>query len=430
MEKAMRAKPDSLAVESSQVFQELFKNYSGPNFAVKLWDETSWRFSNREEPACTIVFRTPAALRSLVLNPTEVALGEAYIHNEIDVEGDLFSVFAVIEQVLRHPPAAHHGLLQELAKTSSKIHQWLRESGSHTPERDRAAIAYHYDQPVEFYRPWLGETLAYSCAYFRSGNESLDEAQRNKLDLICKKLRLRPSEHFLDIGCGWGSLILHATLHHGAYAYGITLSQTQAETAAQRIRDANVTQSCRAELKDYRALEAPVPYDKIASVGMFEHVGRVNLARYFQIAYGLLKPGGVFLNTGITTSALSPQVKPSFIDRYVFPDGELVTIHETIAAAEAAGFEVRDLENLREHYEKTLRFWVNNLERSREQALQHVSESTYRIWRLYMAGCAAAFQRGDIAIFQVLLSRPENGKTGLPLTREDWYVDRRGFPVQ
>jgi cyclopropane-fatty-acyl-phospholipid synthase len=423
MEKAMRAKPHSLAVEGSQVFQELFKSYSGPNFAIKLWDETCWRFSDRETPACTIVFRTPAALQSLVVNPTDVALGEAYIHREIDVEGDLFSVFAVVDQILRHPPAVHHGLLQELAKTSSKIHQWLREGGNHTPERDRAAIAYHYDQPVEFYRPWLGETLAYSCAYFRSGNESLDEAQQNKLELICRKLRLQPSEQFLDIGCGWGSLILHAALHRGAYAYGITLSQTQAATATQRIRDANLTQSCRAELRDYRALEAPIPYDKIASVGMFEHVGRVNLGPYFQIAYRVLKPGGVFLNTGITTSALSPQVKPSFIDRYVFPDGELVTIHETIAAAEAAGFELRDVENLREHYEKTLRFWVNKLERSREQALQHVSETTYRIWHLYMAGCAAAFQRGDIAVFQVLLSRPEDGRSRLPLTREDWYTD-------
>jgi cyclopropane-fatty-acyl-phospholipid synthase len=417
----MRAKPLSLAVESPHMLQGLFEGYSGPNFAIRLWDASYWSFSNREPPACTIVFKSPDALRLLMSDPTEAALGEAYVHNEIDVEGDLFSVFAVIEQALRQPGAIHHGLLQELARTPSRIHQWLRDSGSHSPERDRTAIAYHYDQPVEFYRLWLGETLAYSCGYFRNGEESLDEAQWNKLELISRKLRLQPSEHFLDIGCGWGSLILHAALHHGAYAYGITLSQQQATVAAQRISEANVTQSCRAECQDYRALAPAVPYDKIASVGMFEHVGQINLARYFRIVFRLVKPGGVFLNHGIATCALSPQVKPSFIDRYVFPDGELVTIHEAIAAAEAAGFEVRDLENLREHYERTLRLWVNNLERSADQALQHVSNVTYRIWRLYMAGCAAAFHRGDIAVFQMLLSRPANGRSGLPLTREDWY---------
>jgi len=355
------------------------------------------------------------------VNPSEITLGEAFIQNGLDVEGDLFSVFDVVEHVLNRPPELQRSFLQSISKTSCRVRQWLRKVSSHTRRRDQASIAYHYDQPVEFYRLWLGRTLAYSCAYFRTGDQSLDEAQENKLELICRKLRLEPLDRFLDIGCGWGSLILHAALQHGADAHGITLSEQQANTAAQRINLANVTQSCAVELQDYRTISSALPFDKIASVGMFEHVGRGNLLQYFTMAYRLLKPGGVFLNHGIASSSLSPQRKPSFMDRYVFPDGELVTLHEALETAERAGFEVRDVENLREHYEKTLRLWVKGLERNAELALQHVSETTYRIWRLYMAGAAAAFRRGDIAVYQTLLSRPMRGKSGLPLTREDWY---------
>jgi cyclopropane-fatty-acyl-phospholipid synthase len=313
----MSRNPESIQQESANLLEELFQQYDGPNFAVRLWDGTCWRFSERERPLCTIVLKTPASLRSMVLNPNEITLGEAYIHDEIDVEGDLFSVFDVVEHVLNHPVELHHHLLQSFARTSFRLRQWLRASGSHTRQRDRAAIAYHYDQPVEFYRLWLGKTLVYSCAYFRTGTESLDEAQENKLELICKKLRLEPLERFLDIGCGWGSLILHAASKHGAYAQGITLSKQQSVTAGERIHLANLTQSCAAELADYRAISTALQFDKIASIGMFEHVGLANLPHYFSIAHRLLKPGGVFLNHGISTSALSAQHKPSFIDRYV-----------------------------------------------------------------------------------------------------------------
>lgn len=424
----MSGKTESIQQESANFLEKLFQGYEGPNFEVGLWDHSRWRFSERGNPACTIVFKTSAALRSLLINPNEVTLGEAFIHDDLDVEGDLFSVFDVVEHVLNRPAELHHNFLNSIARTSFRLRQWLREAGSHTLQRDRASIAYHYDQPVEFYRLWLGKTLAYSCAYFQTGQESLDEAQQNKLELICKKLRLQPLERLLDIGCGWGSLILHAACEHGAHAYGITLSEQQAKTSAERIRLANMTQSCAVEIRDYRALQSGVQFDKIASVGMFEHVGLANLPQYFKIAHGALKPGGVFLNHGIATSALSTQRKPSFIDRYVFPDGELVTLHEALATAEKVGFEVRDVENLREHYERTLRFWVRELEGKAELALQLVPETTYRIWRLYMAGSAAAFRRGDIAVYQTLLSRPAGGKSGLPLTREDWY--RPASPVE
>lgn len=417
----MSRRPQSIQQERANLLGELFQNYAGPNFAVRLWDDTHWCFSERERPVCTMVFKAPASLDMMIVNPNEITLGEAFIHDEIDVEGDLFSVFDVVEHVLNRPAELHHNLLQSFARRSFRFRQWLRTAGSHTRRRDRAAIAYHYDQPVEFYRLWLGRTLVYSCAYFRTGQESIDEAQENKLELICRKLRLEPLERFLDIGCGWGSLILHAASQHGAYAHGITLSEKQANTAVERISRANMTQSCAVDLEDYRAISSVLQFDKIASIGMFEHVGLANLRQYFTIAHRLLKPGGVFLNHGISTSAPSLRHKPSFIDRYVFPDGELVPIHQAIKAAEEAGFEVRDVENLREHYEQTLRRWVNQLERNADLARRLVSEQTYRIWRLYMAGSAAAFRRGDIVLYQTLLSRPARGKSRLPLTREDWY---------
>jgi cyclopropane-fatty-acyl-phospholipid synthase len=417
----MNWKLEFIQQESADVFAALFHGYAGPNFAVRLWDHSCWHFSERQSPACTIVFKTPAALRSMIVNPNEITLGEAFIHDDLDVEGDLFSMFDVLEHVLNRSPELHHNFLESISRTSLRLRQWLREAGSHTRQRDRAAIAHHYDQPTEFYGIWLGRTMVYSCAYFQTGEESLDEAQEKKLELICRKLRLEPLERLLDIGCGWGSLVLHAASRHGAFAHGITLSEQQAKAAIERIDNANMTQSCAVELRDYRALNNALQFDKIASVGMFEHVGLANLPRYFKIAHGLLKPSGVFLNHGISNSALSPSHRPSFIDRYVFPDGELATLPQALTAAEEAGFEVRDVENLREHYERTLRFWVGDLERNAHRARQHVSDTTYRIWRLYMAGCAAAFRRGDIAVYQTLLSRPTRGKSQLRLTREDWY---------
>lgn len=226
----------------------------------------------------------------------------------------------------------------------------------------------------------------------------------------------------MDIGCGWGSLVLHAALQYGANARGITLSQEQACVAARRISQAKLGKRCFVEKRDYRdALELPYRYDKMASIGMFEHVGHKNLDKYFGIAYELLKPGGVFLNHGIARSYHSPACKDSFIDKYVFPDGELVTLSDTVKAAESAGFEIRDVENLREHYAQTLRLWVELLQKNAPAVLSNVSEKTYRIWLLYMAGSAAAFQRGDISINQILLRRFERTGVELPSTREQWY---------
>ncbi len=400
---------------------ELFRNYDGPHFAIRLWNGWTWKSApgDGKAPACTIVLTTPKALQTLLLHPSQVALGEAFLAQEIDIEGDLFSVFEIAEHVLRRPVSLRQRLLRGLGALGYA----LTHGRIHSRRRDRESIAYHYDQPPEFFRPWLGPTLVYSCAYFQNDSDTLDAAQEQKLDLIFRKLRLQPGERFLDIGCGWGSLILHAAGRCGAEADGITLSREQAQVADQRIVGSGLGDSCRVTLRDYRELDpAQRTYEKIASVGMSEHVGLRNLPRYFDLAYRLLEPGGVFLNHAIARSAGSaPRGTDSFIRRYVFPDGELVTLTETITAAENAGFEVRDVENLREHYARTLRCWVEGLRRHREALLERVPEKTWRIWLLYMAGCAAAFRRGDIAVYQVLLSKPDHGDSRLPLTREDWY---------
>jgi cyclopropane-fatty-acyl-phospholipid synthase len=413
---------NSLQTRRKILLGRLFEGYEGPSFAIRMWDEWHWSCREGEPPVCTVVVANPNALTALVARPNELTLGEAFIHGELDVEGDIFSVFAIAEHLFANPRQAHRRFVEKLALAAFGLGQWAKHGPLNSRRRDRTSIAYHYDQPVDFFEPWLGQSLVYSCAYFKTPGDPLDKAQRQKLELVCQKLRLQPGEHFLDIGCGWGSLVLHAA-NRGVEAQGITLSREQATTAQRRIHVAGLNGGCTAELRDYRELDcAKARFDKIASVGMFEHVGLKNLARYFGIAYRLLKPGGLMLNHAIARTMLSPIRPDSFVGRYVFPDGRLVTLSQTLAAAESQGFEVRDVENLREHYEMTLRRWVEGLRRSKDALLRHVSETTYRIWLLYMAGSAAAFRRGDIAVYQALLSRPDKGQSRVPLTRADLYA--------
>ena len=419
---------DSLLPRRKAWLDELFQGYEGPPFDVRLWDGWRWNCRPGHLPVCTIVVVDPAALTALMAKPNELTLGEAFIDGALDVEGDLFSVFAVAEHLFSRPQSLKRKIAEKTARAVFELGSRIRQGSVSSRYRDRASIAYHYDQPVSFFAPWLGESLVYSCAYFRDAGEPLEKAQRQKLDHVCRKLRLKTGERFLDIGCGWGSLAIHAA-SCGAQAHGITLSFEQAATAQSRIHGAGLDGDCTAEFRDYRELEGRLPqFDKIASVGMFEHVGLKNLPLYFGIAYRLLKPGGLLLNHAIARSQLAP-VRDSFVERYVFPDGRLVTLTETLAAAQSQGFEVRDVENLREHYELTLRQWVAGLKAHREELLLQVPERTYRIWLLYMAGSAAAFRRGNIAIYQTLLSRPDGGKSGLPLTRSDLYAtDRPASP--
>lgn len=410
--------------QRTQLFQNLFRDYSGAPFAIRSGDGWHWSSSQSERPACTLVIHSAAAWRALLEDPSQRTLGEAFIQGKIDVEGDLFSIFPAVQYLVEHPGSWRYRTLRTLWHSASSVAQCLRYGRQHSKTRDRSSISYHYDLPVDFYRPWLGSTLAYSCAYFRESTECLECAQTNKLELICRKLGLQAGERFLDIGCGWGSLLLHAASRYGAEAYGITLSREQAAIAAQRINHAQLQDHCTVELRDYRTMpELPTRFDKIASVGMFEHVGLKNMHDYFQIALRMLSPDGLFLNHGIARSATSPLTpsKDSFMDKYVFPDGELVTLSEVLQVAESVGFEVCDVDNLRSHYEQTLRLWVENLQRNASTVLNTVSERTYRIWLLYMAGSAYAFHCGKIELYQVLLApRPAAGVSTLS-TRERWY---------
>ncbi len=413
---------DSVQAQNAATFAAAFEGYGGPAFAIRLWDGSRWSSSTNARPACTILLENPSALASLVVEPNEIGLGEAFIHGDLDVEGDIFSVFSIAEHLLNRPRALQQRIAEKLAGGLFDMGQRLKHGSVSSRSRDRASIAYHYDQPVAFFKPWLGRSLVYSCAYFHDAEDSLDSAQEQKLEHVCRKLRLRPGERFLDIGCGWGSLPMYAACERQARAEGITLSREQAETAKRRIVDARLDDCCSVHLLDYRELGGRgEQFDKISSIGMFEHVGLKNLALYFGIARQLLRPGGLFLNHGIARARLSPIRQSSFIDRYVFPDGRLVTLAQALSAAESQGLEVRDVENLREHYELTLRRWVAGLTRNVDTLLNHVSKTTYRTWLLYMAGSAAAFRRGDIGVYQVLLSRPDGGNSRLPLTREDLY---------
>jgi cyclopropane-fatty-acyl-phospholipid synthase len=416
---------DTLSLLCLEFLDTLFKDYPQVDFEVRLWDGSLWGTTNR--PRFTLVLEHPGALHAMFSSPSELTLGEAYIHDDFDIEGDIEAAFDLGEYLLHQERS-----LRERFDLAEQLHrlptngragpQLVKFRGKlHSRARDRQAIHYHYDLPTEFYSLWLDRRMVYSCAYFVTGNEDLDSAQERKLDYICRKLRLRPGERLLDIGCGWGALVIHAASHYDVQAVGITLSAPQAEVAQQRISAAGVSDRCRVEVCDYRDADPGQQYDKIVSVGMFEHVGEELLPGYFRRAWDLLRPGGVFLNHGIAYSATYRRRGPSFIDRYVFPDGDLVPINASLRVAELSGFEVRDVETLREHYALTLRHWVRRLESHAEEARRITDDTAYRIWRLYMAGAAHCFRSGRLNIYQVLFAKPERGRSGLPLTRADWY---------
>ena len=296
--------------------------------------------------------------------------------------------------------------------------------GKHSPADDKKAISYHYDVSNDFFRLFLGGEMVYSCAYFRPGEEDIDQAQENKLDYICRKLRLKPGEKFLDIGCGWGGLIAYAAKHYQVDATGITISQKQYNYAREKIKREGLAGLCRVELKDYRELKGEKAFDKIASIGMFEHVGLKNLSMYFKNIRKLLKENGLFLNHGITQekkdSGKSAGTK--FINKYIFPQGELTSIGQVLRVMEEVGFEALDIESLRPHYAKTLRLWTLNLQSEKENAIKLAGERIYRTWVIYMAGCSYGFEKGNINVYQTLAAKHSvPGFPSIPLTRADLY---------
>ena len=412
--------------------ESLFTGDAARQVGVRLWDGTCWPDA-APRPA-TLVLKHPGALRAMFLPGTEVGLGEAYLYDDFDIEGDAESVFALADSFTS--TAVNWKKKLRLGSDLTRLPAGKRTlktrrpaahlSGrKHSVERDRQAVTYHYDVSNDFYALFLGRRMVYSCAYFHTASDDLDTAQEQKLDLICRKLRLQPGQRLLDLGCGWGGLVIYAAQHYGVDATGITLSKPQATLAKERITAAKLSDRCRVLVQDYRQVPADDAslYDALVSVGMFEHVGAARLPGYFAQAYKLLKPRGVFLNHGIAWRATDAVgAGPSFSEAYVFPDGELVPVNITLHAAEETGFEVRDVESLREHYAITLRHWVRNLEAHHGDALKYVDEPTYRVWRLFMSGSAYAFSTGRNNVYQALLVKPDaQGHSGLPLTREDWY---------
>jgi cyclopropane-fatty-acyl-phospholipid synthase len=422
---------DRTAAKALTIFQLLLKDYHPRDFTIAFWDGSVWPAES--DPArFTLIVRHPDALRSMLkVGASDLSVSEAFITGDFDVEGDFKAAMPVANYLIsRRWPAStmlRVGALllrmPRLDRLRRKSRQPAQLSGEiHSIERDRQAVTYHYDVSNDFYALWLDERMVYSCAYFESADEDLDTAQARKIDYLCRKLRLRPGEGLLDIGCGWGGLVTHAARHYGVNALGITLSKKQAIFANERIERAGLQKKCRVEVRDYRDLNEKESFEKLVSVGMFEHVGESQLPFYFQHAWNQLRPGGVFLNHGIAVHANEPRpAGPNFISRYVFPDGELVPINATLRYAEECGFEVRDVESLREHYTLTLRHWVRRLELQRDKALQVVDESTFRVWRLFLTGSAYGFATGPLNVYQSLLVKPDQGRSGLPLTRADWY---------
>lgn len=415
---------------TTHLLDELFGDRISHKIGFRLWNGQCW--PDEGPHTATILLKHPGALRAMLLPGTELGLGEAYIYDDFDIEGDAVSVFSLADALSNSATGLKVRLRlgRDLVRLPSRGSHHTTQRGPaelsgdpHSIERDRQAIAYHYDVSNDFYALWLDRNMVYSCAYFKSPDNGLDAAQEQKLEHICRKLRLQPGDHLLDVGCGWGGLVLYAAKHYGAITTGITLSKPQAEYAQERIEQNGLTDRCRVEVQDYREVDSSEKFDKLVSVGMFEHVGSGNLPIYFSQAFQLLRPGGVFLNHGIASRATDkPQRGPTFSDTYVFPDGELVPINMTLKAAEGVGFEVRDVESLREHYALTLRHWVHRLETRHEQALQFVDEPTYRVWRLFLSGSVYGFTTGSLNLYQTLLVKPdEHGQSHLPLTRVDWY---------
>ncbi len=427
--KPLEARPSKDAEKTlaaaRRVLRRMLAGYKG-TVAVRLWNG-EYVHGHTGSPITVVVYHAPV-LRHLVLHRDLVHLTESYLAGELEAEGDLEQLFELIDyaETVRFSPMEKWRILKDAFRLPRESTAAVEAAGrvfsrhQNSPE----AIAHHYDVSNAFYRLWLDPEMVYSCAYFRDAEQSLAEAQRDKLDYICRKLRLKPGQRLLDIGCGWGALLRWAARHYGVRAHGITLSEQQCRYGNEWIRREGLTDRVTIELRDYRALEGESCYDRIVSVGMFEHVGVANFHHYFGTVKRLLKPDGLFLNHGITNDR-GWQDNPAtrFINRYIFPDGELTRISKVQEAMEDAGFEILDVESLRRHYTLTLRHWVRRLEARKKEAVAAAGEATYRLWRLYMAGSAYYFDEGSTNVYQVLAA-PAYQSLALPLRRDDLYRPR------
>ncbi len=398
-----------------QPLQKLIASrYSGRNIPVALVLPDGGRVTLSETPEVDIYARTWSGLRALA-SPELGKLARAYVHGDLDFSGEARRVLRIAEALVGTVAHGH-----DRARTRLK-HWWYVARGN------KANIQHHYDVSNAFYRMWLDERMVYSCAYFRTAADTLDQAQAQKLDHICRKLMLKPGETLLDIGCGWGGLIFRAAQQYGVKASGITLSQNQFEHVRAKIAELGLAGRVDVKLLDYIDLPEDRQYDKIASIGMFEHVGITNYPRYFGKIYRVLKPGGLVMNHGITQNDVGADSVGSgvgdFVEEYVFPGGQLAHVSRVIQGLAAEGLELIDAEALREHYARTLWHWVDRLEANADAARREVGEERYRIWRIYLAGSAHSFERGWLSLFQLLVGKPlPDGRLPHPATRDYMYA--------
>jgi cyclopropane-fatty-acyl-phospholipid synthase len=408
----------------TELLHIIFKDYKG-RVSIRLWNDEV--VIGSRAAVCTLVFNQPYSLSDLLLNRDLNRLAEAYLYGDVDAEGNLEMLFGLVEYLQNRFFTLAERLrifLLALKVASDGRKRGLISSdiGAERNSNTKDSIAHHYDISNEFYRLFLDPEMVYSCAYFSSPEQSLAAAQRDKLDYICRKLRLVPGQKLLDIGCGWGGLSLWAARNYGVNVHAITLSQKQYSYAVARACDLKLDNRVNFELRDYRELPDSARYDRIVSVGMFEHIGTDNFPVYFKTIKRLLKSDGLFLNHGITNDTGWQRTPITlFINKYIFPDGELARISEVTTAMEKAGFEILDTEALRPHYVLTLRNWVSELDKNRDKAIDIAGEMIYKLWRLYMAGSVYYFNEGNTGVYQILACK-QHQPWLLPLRRDDLYM--------
>jgi cyclopropane-fatty-acyl-phospholipid synthase len=405
---------DPSVAQILRLVQSLLRDMHPRDFDIELWDGTRWIGDPKQFHRFTWRISNPGIIWDVLRSSNrQIALGEAFIRGDFDIVGDLEAAFPLADYLISKEWSAAEvlrllatGVLTE-REQRKLIALRPRFSGKvHSRGRDQAAVSYHYDVSNDFYRLWLDRNMVYSCADFENAADDLDAAQVQKMNQICTKLELRPGETLVDIGCGWGGLIVYAAREFGVRAIGITISDAQADFAQRRIHAEGLSDRCAVRTLDYRDVSQLGGCDKLASVGMVEHVGASKLAEYFRRTFDMLRPGGIFLLSGIGRAGNRPlSDQPTFTDVYVFPDGELETIGTMLDHAESAGFEVCSLDNFRENYARTTSHWLHRLEAKAAEAVSIVGKTRYRTWRLYLAGSAYYFRKSWLGLYQTLLRK-------------------------
>ena len=417
---------------SVKVLRKLNEGFAGC-YGVRFWDDTEFKFGDGS-PGFTLVLNHSGALRAMFLHArnSAVGFGEAYIFDDFNIEGDILAFSEWVRHLNHIDDPLSLGYQLSVARMLLKLPKSTRQrdaklagkptKGDHRLNSDREAISYTYDLPGEVYELFLDRYLQYTCGYFAEPDDDLETAQRRKMDLICRKLRLKPGERLADFGCGWGGLLIYAAQEYGIDGTGFTLSKMQADYANRAIAEAGLQDRVRVELCDFREFNPSVPFDKATSVGVAEHVGHKNLKLFFAKAYECLRPGGLYLHHTIN---LAPNRKlppwTGFSHKYVFPNGEMQNILFVLTTGATAGFEIRDVENLREHYVRTLQSWVRKLESNRERVIELAGEVRYRIFHLYMSGATLGFKTGIYNLTQSLFAKLDQGCAEVPATRADLY---------